>query len=438
MKSFTRVVAAAVLTATALFAASATTSAKNADWFVDESKLPFDPLPGAEAYWGVRSGAGYQMEVPENWNGDLVLYAHGFRGDGLELTVDAPPTRQHLIDEGYAWAASSYRKNGYAPATGAKDTRALIAEFTGRVDNPDQVFVTGFSMGGHVIGHAIEQWPNSFDGAVPMCGVMGDSDLFDYFQDSYLLAEQLANGSVEVPTPDDYYTSGAWAATLASLGLFGPGLTPDGQKYKDAIEQLTGGERPIYDEGFVGPNGGLFPFFFQQATTDNGRQNVDTVYQFDNDPALSPEEVDLNEIMPRIDAAPQFRKPNGTGKAPGSEAESPKINGTISMPVVSLHTIGELFVPFHMQQIYAERVAANGNSDLLVQRAIRDVNHCGFSLTEMIQAFDDMVDWVETGVRPAGDDVLDRAAVADPAFGCAHTVNDFSSPPNRAGLPACP
>jgi len=95
-------------------------------------------------------------------------------------------------------------------------------------------------------------------------------------------------------------------------------------------------------------------------------------------------------------------------------------------------------VPFHMQQIYAERVAANGNSDLLVQRAIRDVNHCGFTLTEMIQAFDDMVDWVETGVRPAGDDVLDRAAVADPAFGCAHTVNDFSSPPNRAGLPACP
>ena len=89
MKSFIRIVAAAVLTATALFAASATTSAKNADWFVDESKLPFDPLPGAEAYWGVRSGAGYQMEVPENWNGDLVLYAHGFRGEGLELTVDA-------------------------------------------------------------------------------------------------------------------------------------------------------------------------------------------------------------------------------------------------------------------------------------------------------------------------------------------------------------
>jgi hypothetical protein len=59
--------------------------------------------------------------------------------------------------------------------------------------------------------------------------------------------------------------------------------------------------------------------------------------------------------------------------------------------VVSLHTLGELFVPFHMEQIYAQRPAANGNADLLVTRAIRDVRHCGFSLPEQIRAFADMV-----------------------------------------------
>ena len=32
-------------------------------WFVDESKLPFDALPGATAYWGMHTGAGYRIEV---------------------------------------------------------------------------------------------------------------------------------------------------------------------------------------------------------------------------------------------------------------------------------------------------------------------------------------------------------------------------------------
>ena len=61
---------------------------KPPEYFVDESKLPFEALPGATAYWGVHKGAGYRIEVPENWNGNLVMWAHGFRGTELELTVE--------------------------------------------------------------------------------------------------------------------------------------------------------------------------------------------------------------------------------------------------------------------------------------------------------------------------------------------------------------
>ena len=64
----------------------------------------------------------------------------------------------------------------------------------------------GHSMGGHVTGVAIEQWPDSFDGALPMCGVMGDNELFDFYQDAYLLAEYLAGNTPAVPTPADYFT----------------------------------------------------------------------------------------------------------------------------------------------------------------------------------------------------------------------------------------
>ncbi len=157
--------------------------------FVDESKLPFTPLADAQALWGVYAGAGYRIEVPANWNGDLVLYAHGYRGEGPELTVSNWPIRNHLVAEGYAWAASSYRANGYVPGTGAQDTHRLLQRFDALVGRPDRVYLTGSSMGGHVTGVAIEQWPQSFDGAQPGCGVMGDNELFDFFQDAYLVAE---------------------------------------------------------------------------------------------------------------------------------------------------------------------------------------------------------------------------------------------------------
>ncbi len=433
MRKFMTVAAVAVLAATTMLIAPSTTTAKKTDWFVDESKLPFNALPGATAMWGVRSGAGYRIEVPDDWNGHLVVHAHGFRGTGLELTVDNPPIRGHLIAQGFAWAASSYSKNGYVPGQGAKDSRALVNEFTGRVGNPDEVYIMGFSMGGHVTAVAIEQWPNAFDGALPMCGVMGDNELFDYFLDTYLLAEHFAGNVPAIPTPDDYYASNADLATFAALGFFGPALTPAGQQYKDALEQLTGGVRPMYDEGFaqIAGVGAYFPFAFEVAGTAPVRGNLDTVYQLDNDATLSLDEQALNAAIPRVDAEPQTRHPNGLGRYPGVEDDSPKVNGTFDVPVISMHTLGELFVPFHMQQIYAERAAANGNDDLLVTRAIRDIGHCFFAGPEIVQAFDDLVGWARGGAKPGGDAVLDPNAVADANFGCDYTLFD------RPGLPAC-
>src|ERR1700754_659771 len=64
---------------------------------------------------GVHGHAAYDIEVPPRWNGDLLMWAHGFRGETRELTVDPPGygLRQRLLDQGYAWAASSYYANDY-------------------------------------------------------------------------------------------------------------------------------------------------------------------------------------------------------------------------------------------------------------------------------------------------------------------------------------
>jgi len=41
-----------------------------------------------------------------------------------------------------------------------------------------------------------------------------------------------------------------------------------------------------------------------------------------------------------------------------------------------------------------------------VQRVMRASSHCGFDGETREQAFDDLLAWIERGVRPVGEDVL--------------------------------
>ena len=125
----------------------------------------------------------------------------------------------------------------------------------------------------------------------------------------------------------------------------------------------------------------------------------------------------------------------------------PQVNGDISIPVVTLHTLGDLFVPFKMEQVYAQRTKAKGTDKWLVQRAIRDVGHCAFTAAEASAAFDAMAVWEGGGAKPAGDDVSTPAVLAAPTYGCTYTKNtpsfeDYTAPAVRgafqANYPACP
>jgi len=418
-------------------------------YFIDEAKLPFNELQGfpSQRKWGVHNGAGYRIEVPANWNGKLVMWAHGYRGTGLELTVDNHPLREFLLANGYAWAASSYSKNAYDTAQGAKDTHALTLLFNGMFGRPVKTYITGASMGGHVTSLVAEQWPQSYDGAMPICGVLGDYELSDFYPDFNVAAQTLSGQNKLFPYGPDYL-SATVPATKAALGPAFPfALNAQGQALKALTQLRSGGVRPLFDQGWLFWNfvAGDFLFDLGVQIGDGSLprhpgvavQNSDVVYQFDTDAALSAAENLFNQNVQRVTADRQARLRNGL-------ANLGPLTGDLKIPMLTLHTLGDLFVPFRMEQVYAQRVNAKGWSNNLVQRATRDYGHCAFTGPELVQTFVSIVAWVEAGIKPVGDNVLDPAVVANPDYGC--TFTDKVSPrqwdvvPALAFLkpPACP
>jgi len=414
---------------------------------VNEAKLPFEALPQAQdtdRWWGVLDGAGYRIEVPKNWNGILVMYAHGYAGAGQELRITNPSIRAHLITQGYAWAASSYSKNFYDVRAGVEDTNALALAFQGiakkngrALDAPRKKYIIGHSLGGHVTAAAVDaealETANHkvrYDGAVPMCGVLGDTELFNYFAATQIAAQQLAG------FPVHQWPVGNWtvidpAVRNALFTQFSSAATAQGEKFKTIFKNLSGGERPMFDAGFAGERmktvwgamggNGLMG----GVLTRNGYDTTAIVYRFDNTPTLTPLETAFNQAAWRIHADPEANRPRRDGMR-----WIPKTNARINVPVVTIHTLGDMYVPFSMEQIYKRRADAQGTAQWLVQRAIRGTSHCDFTLDEQNEAFDAMTSWEQNGVKPEGDDVLDAATIANPNYGCR-----FSSA-SRGGCPA--
>jgi hypothetical protein len=405
------------------------------------SNPPLAPLTAGGAPTTVRQGvfhhAAYDIEVPARWNGELVMWAHGYRGQDTVLTVDPPNfgLRQRLVDEGYAWAASSYADNGYDVRAGVVGTHDLAGLFARTWRRPARTYIAGVSMGGHIIGRSLEQYPFQYSGALPMCGVLGDDRLFDFFLDYNLVAQDLA-GVRAYPAPADYLTNAVprieQALGLTSLRPGGPDTTNDlGKQLRAITVNRSGGPRPGATAAFAVWKDFLFTLGAPPAGTslaqDPGRlaTNVRTVYS-PNAP------VDVDRTVQRVPVA------DPADRYSARLSQVPRVFGLPTAKTLTLHGLGDLFVPFSMEEIYGSEVARHHLSGLVVQRAVRSAQHCEFSPAEAGQAWDDLARWVHGGGRPAGDAVTDPAAVARPEFGCRFTDASAYPTGTRGLFPPCP
>jgi pimeloyl-ACP methyl ester carboxylesterase len=377
----------------------------------------FEALPGATADFGRLGGAVYQIEMPDDWNGRLVLYMHGFEDFRPEAGVSAPDFRTYLIINGYAWGASSFSSTALIPGRSADETAALWDFFVSKYGRPEYTYATGESMGGAASHIAAERYPDRFDGALAQCGNSGHSaGAADISADNFAAAAFVAG-----VTQDNLDAAGGDAVDLLDEQIL-PALEDPAlhEEYESIMIDLTGGPRAFDREGW---------HLDEETNWRRGRlalasglaSNEDREYRLGPTSNVSSQE--FNERAIRLSANEALLRQFIDGN---------EVTGEIRMPLLTLHSTGDGQVPISQARIVRERAEAAGKGDLLVQRVIRDPSHCGFNNEELEANFEALVAWVEEGDKPAGEDLL----VDDlRALGRTYTMAPRPGLPEADGVP---
>ena len=346
---------------------------------------------GAISRRGAYAGGHYLIEVPAGWNGGLVMFAHGYGGTGDS------PLASHLAANGYALAASSFRSVGYRPDWFVEDTLQLRDLFIREVGQPRWTIIHGQSMGGHVAIASLELHPGVYQGALIECGVIDGVGIADVYLAFKAAAEYFAGVPLLDPMdqPDlPAQISAQWLPALGEPGSY----TPHGRRFDSVVKYLFGGDLPLrlqglrqrYVQNMVAPMPRTLPLG-RAASTLHVRYRID--------PGLGVDEDELNRKIRRF-------APLAGARSRESDPVFAELTGRITVPVLAVHETGDARVPFSLQQAYRRRTLAAGTSHLLVQRAIRWGGHCAIDGEPRERAFDDLVAWIERGIKPDGDDVL--------------------------------
>ncbi len=130
------------------------------------------PTPAAGEYTGTLGGAPWRLDVPENWNGELVLYFHGYVPGDVPLPQTKPREgfEDWLLEGGFAVAQSDYSARGWSVAEGVADSEALRRHVHGLLGGPRRTWALGGSMGSHILLGTLEVHGAAYDGGLAMCG----------------------------------------------------------------------------------------------------------------------------------------------------------------------------------------------------------------------------------------------------------------------------
>ena len=385
---------------------------------VTHANAPVGPLDLS----GELHGAPYRIRVPANWNGTLLVFAHGYRdkadhpGEIDNRNPDIAPNpalEAPLLAQGFALAGTAFKDNGWAIGDAILDAKNLAVFFRGEIAKPDRTIFWAASVGTVAAFKSMEQFNGVYDGALCLCGVgAGATRIWDNGLALYLAYDVVFGvpplwGTVgEVRNDLDFETE--VAAKLV------PEISNIANFPKFEFLRLVAGTpgRGITPP----PPPGFYPgwvltdmFFLTEARSELQRragggfvQNLDQSY------SLSAAEraylMGLGVPGAVIDgwlAAMNARRDiQADTSARNYVRNNTDYNGKIRNPVLTVHTIIDPLVTVTNENAYAELIAQENNEELLFQAYTSGVGHCALTGPQVLTAVAAIDAWVRTGVRP--------------------------------------
>lgn len=346
--------------------------------------------PPVKVETGTLDGASYRIDMPEKWNGVLLIYYHGYSEHPVIFDKDKPNEMgQGLAAAGFAVAQSGYSEIGLAVEQAVPETEALRRYTIGKYGQPKETYVLGHSMGGQLTMITLESYPNRYDGGLALCGLLQ-------------------------PTT---WAIGRGGAMLAAFHYYYPGVLPgpvgipasaelDQDTVAKVLKVLPSNTTGLAELMALGrfktqedlADGVVFGSFIQrdleQKLGASAIDNHNYIY------AGGPDDNALNDGVKRYtagDAALAYLKSWYTP------------TGVLLKPMLAVHTTYDPIIPADSVRLYADLVQRNGSMRNFVQQYVKADGHCHIDGAQTAAALEELIQWKHTGVKPEGGAVPVRA-----------------------------
>lgn len=395
------------------------------------------PAPDGGIYLGGKlEGAQFALGIPAGWQGDGLLYAHGYSTPGMPVEVAEDPAEKgpgtgllgDAYRQGFAVGHSAYDKAGLGVETGVRNTvrlRDFLAKLGGK-----RVYVLGDSMGGGIVVALLEKYPHAFAGGFARCGVIDSwRTLLAQITDQRLAYNYFTHGTpYALPGPQD--------ATRNAISSLPPTGMPNSQAQGHVFQKMldvAATPLALWNAAAKSPGGaeakivrnvtaiGGFDYdaaslAFPLVTTALGAEDMTATaggWVYDNRrkrydaPGLSRDEVKaLNGGIQRVQA---------DRRALAYLDRWYEATGWIGVPLIVMHNRTDSLVPYAQQRAYVRKVERAGRARWLAAYTVpatraplpvggvEGYTHCGFSKQQNRAAWAALRSWVEHGERPALD-----------------------------------
>jgi pimeloyl-ACP methyl ester carboxylesterase len=372
------------------------------------------------------NGASYLIAKPKNWNGMLVVHAHGgpntFGDEKLSTSIEYLQRFSVIVQEGYAWAGSSYCRGGFGIRMAAEDSENVRRIFVQAFGQPKRTIIHGQSYGGAVAAKIAELYAVNPDGSRNYDAALLTSGLVAGGTRSYLFRADLR-------AVYQYYCKNHPRADEPQYPLW-MGLPIDSKLTRADVEsrvnECTGIKLPISQrseqqrrnlvnilsvmripERTLLSNMAIATLSFYDIVQRRlgGRNpfpNIGVQY------VGSTDDEALNRDVARFESDPQ---------AVAELAFDSDPTGVVPIPVLTMHAIDDPVLPVEVEFIYRETLEKNGRCGPLVQTFTNEHVHPKLSTPQYAALLATLREWIETGRKPSPESISDKCSGFSAVYG---------------------